>query len=165
MSVIPRLSNDSHVILMFEVETIRMELGSAYRLARVPDVEQMQHLAGQLRCRLSGALSGASAPAMAEALGWRYSARPIGASDSTIQSLLVPLNVGGFSIVVNTHHVRTDLEALWLAAHEVGHSFFYTAGEPPRRIVPCSDREERFCDDFADELLVDIGARRTLRVA
>lgn len=160
------MSNDSHVILRVRMEAVRMELGNEYRLSRVPDVEQMQRLARELRSRLSAALSEGSAGAMAAALDWRYSRRPIGApKDSTVQSLLVPLNVGGFSIVVNAHHARTDLEALWLAAHEVGHSFFYAGGTPPRRIVPCSDQEERFCDDFADELLLDLGAPRTLRVA
>jgi hypothetical protein len=40
-------------------------------------------------------------------------------------------------------------------AHEIGHSFFYDrAKRPPTRLLPESKAEEKFCDEFANALLI-----------
>ncbi len=118
-----------------------------------PNGDQARELATYLRREWAGVLENMSARSVVEAFGWRFSIRPVESPTSTLQSLLLPVLDGGFSVVVNGHYAWTEAEALWLAAHEIGHSFFYTNGAPPRRIVPCTPVEEQFCDVFADHLL------------
>ena len=130
-------------------------LATGLRLSRVPDASHTREIASKLSEDLPEPLAAWSPSSVCAALGWRYGVKPIGGPNSTVQSILAPLLVGGFSVVVNAHHPRSDLEALWLTLHEVGHSFFYTAGKPPRRIIQCTLEEERFCDLLADEVLAD----------
>lgn len=130
------------------------------RLASLPDDCQLTDIALRMRDHLQPVLELVSAEALATAVGCGYGVQPIGAATSTVQSLLVPLRAGGFNIVINAHHSPSDADALWLTAHEVAHSFFYTASEPPRRIVPNTPAEECFCDAFADALLSDVVVRQ-----
>jgi hypothetical protein len=125
-----------------------------FRLCRVPDAADTEALADQMSTILRNALAGSPRPQdVAGFLGWRYREGAIGSATSTVESLLVPLNRGGFSVVVNTHRSPSPERATWLTAHEIGHSFFYVPGSPPRRIVPVTAEEEIFCDAFATRLL------------
>lgn len=135
------------------------------RLSQVPDATQTQALAARLRKTLTEPLAARSPAAVCAALGWRYKIKPVGGPASTVQSLLAPLLVGGFSVVVNAHHPCSDHDALWLTLHEVGHSLFYADGSPPRRIIPCTLKEERFCDLLADEVLTEQPVRGRLVMA
>lgn len=137
----------------------------SWRFLRVPDDAQVEDLAAELRSALAGSDVFSAPDSLVRAFGWQYRARPIGAAGSAVQSLLVPLRKGGFSVVVNSHHHCSNSETLWLVAHEIGHSFFYQTGEPPARIVPCTQAEERFCDAFADALLRGPATRAALEVA
>jgi hypothetical protein len=124
------------------------------RLCRVPDAADTEALADQMATVLRNALAESAGPQdVANSLGWRYREGPIGSATSTVESLLVPLNRGGFSVVVNTHRSPSPEHSIWLTAHEIGHSFFYMPGSPPRRIVPVTAEEEIFCDAFATSLL------------
>ncbi|MFC5492277.1 hypothetical protein [Nocardioides caricicola] len=124
------------------------------RLCQVPTARQTWSLADAMADVLSDVLCGASARPgdVVGALGWRYREGVIGSADSTVESLLVPLLGGGFSVVVNAQRSPSPARALWLTAHEIGHSFFYVPGTPPRRIIAVTPEEERFCDEFADRL-------------
>lgn len=109
------------------------------------------------------------AESLVAALGWSYREVPLSAHRGGQDALLVPRPAGGFDIVVDPDvssrqywmpAARRPSAAfcrsttLFRAAHEVGHSFFYTNGSPPtRRVAPVAD-EERFCDLFAAALLV-----------
>jgi hypothetical protein len=135
------------------------------RFSTAPDDAHTTELAARMRGCTDLALSSGSAEDLARSAGFNYEVLPIGSGNSTVQSLLVPLRSGGFSVVINALHRRSEPEAQWLTAHEIAHSFFYAAGSPPRRIVRCSAQEESFCDAFADALLVDVAACRDLRVA
>jgi hypothetical protein len=127
---------------------------ASVRLCRVPNPGETAALADHMATVLSHAIAGSRRPEDAtSSLGWRYRESPIGSPTSTIESLLIPLNRGGFSVVVNTHHSPSRERAMWLTAHEIGHSFFYAPGSPPRRIVPVTADEEAFCDAFAHRLL------------
>jgi hypothetical protein len=42
----------------------------------------------------------------------------------------------------------------FVLAHELGHTLFYSPGQPPARIAPPDGEEEKFCHDFANALLV-----------
>lgn len=124
------------------------------RLCQVPTPAGTAALAAHMATVLRHAFAGSAGPqGITNSLGWRYREGPIGSAASTIESLLVPLNRGGFSVVVNTHRAPSSGHAMWLTAHEIGHSFFYAPGNPPRRIVPATVEEEDFCDAFADGLL------------
>jgi hypothetical protein len=127
---------------------------SPVRLCRVPDAVDTEALADHMATVLGIEFVEHGRPEDAtRALGWRYREGPIGSATSTLESLLVPLNRGGFSVVVNSHRSPSPEHALWLTAHEIGHSFFYAPGSPPRRIIPVTTEEEVFCDAFATRLL------------
>lgn len=127
------------------------------RLWRVPTPAETAALADHMATLLRPVLASAAGPQdVTSSLGWRYREGEVGSSTSTIESLLVPLNRGGFSVVVNTHRAPSPEHAMWLTAHEIGHSFFYAPSTPPRRIVPVTVEEEAFCDAFADRLLLGV---------
>jgi len=82
---------------------------------------------------------------------------------SSHDALLVPQRDGTFSILVDPipkHESRLadDLARhrnRFRIAHEIGHSFFYDrSARPALRMIPWSDEEEAFCDEFASALLV-----------
>lgn len=128
------------------------------RLCQVPDAAGTTALADQMAGILRTAFAGYVRPQdVATCLGWGYREGPIGAATSAVESLLIPLNRGGFNVVVNTHHAPSSERTIWLLAHEIGHSFFYVPGSPPRRIVPVTVEEEDFCDAFATRLLGSAG--------
>ncbi len=136
------------------------------RLCRVPTPSGTAMLGGQVAEALGDALADAAGPEdVTDSLGWRYRERPVGSETSTIESLLVPLTGGGFTVVVNAHRAPSRERAIWLAAHEIGHSFFYTSGRPPRRIVPVTAEEEDFCDAFAHHLLLATARNASGRVS
>ncbi len=127
---------------------------SYVRLCRVPGTTETFALADRMATLLGPALAEPPRPDVAVSLlGWQYREANIGSPASTVESLLVPLVQGGFSVIVNAHRSPCSSRAMWLAAHEIGHSFFYAPGSPPRRIVPVTADEENFCDAFATRLL------------
>lgn len=147
-----RVANDSHVVRWgWAVKAAGV---TETRLCSVPDLAQTQVLAEAMASALGASLAPSVHPSdVVRALGWRYRMGSIGSGVSTIESLLVPLNRGGFSVVVNAQRLPSPERAMWLTAHEIGHSFFYKPGSPPRRIVAVTAEEEHFCDAFADCLL------------
>jgi len=102
---------------------------------------------------------------------------PLGANGGGIEAALAPRAENRFALSVDTKprdgwgsmtpSVRKELARHRLrfrVAHEIGHSFFYDrAGERPRRMVPNSEEQERWCDRFASALLVppSVLARRS----
>lgn len=124
------------------------------RLCRVPAATETRGLAKDMAALLGSSLAECGRPEdVTNVLGWRYSEVPVGYASSGVESLLVPLIRGGFSVVVNAHRTPSREHAMWLTAHEIGHSFFYAPGAPPRRIIPVTSEEEAFCDAFAISLL------------
>lgn len=106
--------------------------------------------------------------------GCRVSFKDLRADEGGSQALLVPLIIGGFSILVdNKPTTEQEWERLALpeqeplekalvkyrVAHEIGHTLFFKPGAPPQRIVPNNrlmpnKAEETFCNEFAAALLV-----------
>lgn len=86
---------------------------------------------------------------------------------------LVPLDSGGFRMRVL--RLGTASRTRYSVAHEIGHTFFYDLScSPPKRLTPydrqggsdprvrkCTELEERFCDEFARELLFPHAAAQT----
>jgi hypothetical protein len=52
----------------------------------------------------------------------------------------------------------------FVLAHELGHTYFYEPGAPPRRTRPADRREEGFCNRFATSLLVPPEVAATIDV-
>lgn len=100
--------------------------------------------------------------------GFRYRSVPLDTTAGGHEALLVPRVEGGFEILVDPLPAASlsfddgrKQERLWRRrlrfriAHEIGHSFFYDRRcRPARRLLPHSDAEEVFCDQFASALLV-----------
>jgi hypothetical protein len=120
------------------------------RLCEIPSEEITKERAQYIGRQLLPAYKVEGMQGVVEDLHWRMGKRFVGGSDSTIQSLLVPLRAGDFSIVVNEQWALSCEIKLRLLGHEIGHSLFYASGQPPRRIIPLSAEEEVFCDKFAD---------------
>ncbi len=84
-------------------------------------------------------------------MGYRYDGQL-----STLRSLIVPMQTGGFSIVVNSDHTygqQTEKVETALIAHEVCHGVvFFNKDIPPKRRVRHLGAEEVFCDTFAESL-------------
>jgi hypothetical protein len=95
--------------------------------------------------------------------------RDLAAGGDGCQALLIPLRADRFRIVVDVTprdgwagvaaSVRgevADHRRRFRVGHELGHTFFYSRKPDalPRRILEGSDREERFCDEFARALLL-----------
>jgi hypothetical protein len=158
------MANDSHVILVLEGH-VPTRLGWPRRYVRAPDDEQTTLIAQHARTQLAEALHDGSPSALVRTLGWRLDIVPIGTADSTIQSVLVPLRDGSFSIVLNANRRWSREQTLWLMAHEMAHSLFYSDGAPPRRIGPNTTSEEEFCDRFADLLMDGVASHDDLEVA
>lgn len=89
----------------------------------------------------------------------------VGAKQRT--AMLVPA-ADGFRAVIDpqlwrsAQHDATARHRLrFVLAHELGHTYFYEPGAPPRRTRPADRREEGFCNRFATSLLVppEVAAR------
>lgn len=127
------------------------------RLAAVPPVSDAQWIA-QLFWEHLGIASYPCAPAdVIVALGWRFEEQPLGATDGGLQALLLPRPAGGFTVLVDPRSSPAGDRSPSLidrrAAHEIGHTLFYSRGNPPRRMFPPAPHEEQFCDAFAHALL------------
>jgi uncharacterized protein DUF955 len=78
------------------------------------------------------------------------------------EAMMLALASGGFLITVNPQAptpIRDETtrrrRLRFRIAHEIGHSFFYDRSQrPARRVLPPSQREEDFCQQFASALLV-----------
>lgn len=92
--------------------------------------------------------------------GWRVRVRPVSRPSSGLRAILVPLVIGGFSVVVNAQHDPTAERVEWLLAHEFAHTLFFVEGAPPRRCVPYTRDEEWMCDAFADAFARSRGDER-----
>lgn len=123
-----------------------------------PPPEQGRELAHELIEKISPQLGGlVIAKMVIEQEGWRMGYFQNGPTNSSLESLLIPLLKGGFAISINEHKLPQDPEErirkeAFLAGHEIAHSFFYHAGpeQVPRRISGqwASREEEEFCDEF-----------------
>jgi hypothetical protein len=104
------------------------------------------------------------------ARGWRISLRRLRAAEGGLQAFVSPTQGSGFLLWVDDEPSPTERRrgevgglgeaspvARFRAAHELGHTHFFT-GTPPQRKAPPSPAEETFCDQFAAALLVDPGA-------
>jgi hypothetical protein len=89
--------------------------------------------------------------------GWRLRYSRTFPEKSTVESLLIPLRTGGFSVVLNPLRLPDDADErtrheAFLLGHEIAHSFFYTdePGVLPHRISGqlATPEEESFCDEF-----------------
>ena len=70
---------------------------------------------------------------------------------------------GGFQIIYDKNHVKKrapkgknyEEHLNFVLLHEIGHTFFFDKRKTPPRRLPKrdSDKEERFCDEFANSLL------------
>jgi hypothetical protein len=90
------------------------------------------------------------------------------------EALLIPLDGDRFAICIDPtprggwHRIRPHLRTAlrrqrfrFRVAHEIGHTLFYDrGGDRPRRLFDGSEREERFCDEFARSLLLPTNAAR-----
>ncbi len=94
------------------------------------------------------------------ALGWPVVTEVLGAGSGSHRAMLIPRFGGGFTTVVDpeltpeeiassVHPVAVRRSRL---AHELAHSFFYSDGAPPRRLLRLSADEENACDWFAAAL-------------
>jgi hypothetical protein len=100
---------------------------------------------------------------------FRVSVERLSAADGGMEACLTPDADDSFDIVVDPeppggwrpHHdgLREDIRRhrwRFRIGHEVAHSFFFdrVSGQLPRRRVPDSPEQERFCDVFAGALLL-----------
>jgi IrrE N-terminal-like domain len=143
-------------------------------LARVPGVLGAERLAGQIR-GLDARATGSSGDQvdldrLCEAARAQVRQSPLAAVRGGQQALLTPLRDDRFGIVVDptppggwrpeeSAHSQSALRrrrTRFRIAHELGHTVFYwrRPGERPRRHLPDSPHQERFCDNFARALLV-----------
>ncbi|MEX2226561.1 MAG: ImmA/IrrE family metallo-endopeptidase [Dehalococcoidia bacterium] len=145
-----------------------------WQLAAVPSDRVAEQLALEVReFSLVGSASW-SGPCdfqqVCERAGFRISYVPLEAGTGGHEALLVPRLDGSFDILVDDDPPPPDSllaecegdtdeqRAQYRIAHEIGHSFFYDrSSAPPRRLIPPSPQEERFCDLFASALLVPPG--------
>ncbi len=128
------------------------------RLAHVPSPETVPRLVNQV-CEWWGVLepNHLDPEAMFAVLGWPVAAEALGAAEGSHQAMLIPRLAGGFTVLVDpdltpdergrgarpAHVQRARL------AHELAHSFFYSDGVPPTRLMRWAPDEEVFCDRFA----------------
>ena len=83
------------------------------------------------------------------------------------QAFLLPGKLAGFDVLVHRDVVHNSAlgrrRLRYTLAHEVGHSFFFNRrAVPHNRHCEWSAEEERFCDSFAEELLVPSRDVKTL---
>jgi hypothetical protein len=124
---------------------------------------------GQLARQLHAVVGTLATPESVLALaGWELRMTELSADVGGQDALLIPTSEGGFRVVVDP---RLSARQYWWAptnpqaalltsvvafrtAHEIGHTFFYDRGRPPRRRIPVTLEEEDFCDRFAAAMLV-----------
>ncbi len=86
--------------------------------------------------------------------------RPLTVGRRRHTAMLVPASDGFRAVVDSVIWERAKRDAIgrrrlrFVLAHELGHTFFYRPGRPPRRTRPPDRLEERFCNRFATSLLV-----------
>jgi hypothetical protein len=94
------------------------------------------------------------------AAGVKVGSRPLPAGGRRHTAMLVPTDDGFHAAVdpmiwngarngdAGRHRLR------FVIAHELGHTLFYRPGKPPSRERPADRHEEKFCQNFANSLLV-----------
>lgn len=131
------------------------------RLSSVPTQEVMHLIVGQV-C----AWWGVSDPcrfdpeAVFAALGWPIVSETLGSARGSHRAMLIPRSGGGFTAVVDPELTAEEDASgahpmavrRFRLAHELAHSFFYSDGAPPKRLVRLSADEENACDWFAAAL-------------
>lgn len=92
--------------------------------------------------------------------------RPLTLGQKRHRAMLVPTDKG-FRATVDRVLWEQAKQADWgrhrlrfVLAHELGHTFFYRTGNPPKRERPADREEEQFCHHFANSLLVPPAAAR-----
>jgi len=149
-------------------------------LRRVPASGQAT---AQQAARLRHALLGELGPAdpirdiaaLCSAAGCRLEEKELRGTGGGLQALLIPVG-DRFEVVVDArppargHHAGARLQAevhrhrlRFRVAHELAHTLFFQRIPKLRRRVPNSLDQERFCDEFAAELLVPSVAARACR--
>jgi hypothetical protein len=98
-------------------------------------------------------------------LGWPLVRRRLGAREDSHRAMLLPQPTGGFVVLLDPDLApaekamglhRSEATRLRLI-HELAHSFFYSGGTPPTRLLSGSPEEEQFCDEFAQSWLLRSG--------
>lgn len=141
------------------------------RFDAVPGSGTANKLAAGLRARWATVRNSydLSPGKVVQALGWTVRQADLGASEGAHQALLVPMKDGKFEVVIDPAPAPDEEWAVKLdggcqgirrsrIAHELGHAVFYGPQSPPRRLLPWSEEEERFCDTFALALLAPSAA-------
>ncbi|MEO5498885.1 MAG: hypothetical protein ABIR46_00080 [Candidatus Saccharimonadales bacterium] len=137
-----------------------MNLLPPEKYAAVPSVERGHELAAAILDKIPPRIGGlAIAKTILDQQQWNLRYRDSFPLSSTLESLLVPLLHGGFTVVLNTRRFPADPQEskhreAFLIGHEIAHSFFYSEkpGKIPRRIFGAlsTPEEEYFCDAFGD---------------
>jgi hypothetical protein len=151
-----------------EVRPVRAAYWPETTFHQVPPIGHAATLAMELRCALGlgRAPLGPIGP-ICRASGACLRVKPLRSAQGGLEAILSP-RIGGFEITVDTEppggwgfvpaHLREALHRHRLrfrVAHELGHTFFYDRGSKhPRRMVPDSNDQEQFCDEFARALLI-----------
>jgi hypothetical protein len=135
----------------------------------VPSRELARELAAEVRGTVGSDAGRVDLEACCAIGGFELRICDLRTSEGGVEGLLVPRPQGRFRIVVDPTppagwndapaQVRDPLRrhrSRFRIAHEIGHSFFYDRGRgtPSRRSEGGTPAEERFCDEFARELLV-----------
>ena len=105
-------------------------------------------------------IAGPDLESICDALEVRHRPYDFDVRGSGISALLVPLLEVGFVALIASSMVRDDpVKARFSVAHEAAHALFYDRSKAPaHRVAPYPNPdEERFCDDFAAELLAREG--------
>lgn len=135
----------------------------------LPDRTEARLAADQFRETTAGAKAGVSPSEHASLLGWRVEIAPLAADSDGQDALLIPSAHRSFALVIDP---RPALREQWMrpqagwkgwelasifefrVGHELGHTLFYNYDLPPRRLLPFTPEEERFCDAFSRALLL-----------
>lgn len=142
----------------------------AIEVASVPGPEGAISLANLVRQRSGlGDSDALDIDAVAASLRARVTERELGAAERGPEAILIPLPEDRFGISVDPTppdgwgelepRRRSDLKrhrVRFRVGHELGHTLFYSrrSSDTPRRLVPDSNRQESFCDQFSRNLLV-----------
>lgn len=125
-----------------------------------PGLVQAPALAQGMRRRIVADVERLKVSSACRLAGVEMLQRMLRVGSSRRTAMLVPAT-NGFRAVIDPQlwdDARRDVDARrklrFVLAHELGHTFFYERGAPPRRTHPADRREESFCNRFATSLLV-----------
>jgi IrrE N-terminal-like domain len=132
-------------------------------LLEVPATDVARTLAQRVRERLlPDPYARCSLDRICQAGRFRYRVEELPPGRHRGEAMMLALASGDFLITVNPEApgpIRDETtrrrRLRFRIAHEIGHSFFYDRSQrPARRVLPPSQQEEDFCQQFASALLV-----------